>query len=335
MMMRGETMIGHGSVASLPLTASPIPAARPQTVATDRFDLWRTMMSQSFVPLEVRTDAPELFHGRMRAQLLDEISVIEVTASGHQVHRSPALIARSDRQYFKLHLQIAGRGMLVQDNREATLGAGDLAVYDTERPYTLAAESDHRAMVFMFPHQSIDVPIESIRELTAVRFGGDDGIGRLLSSFLNRIADDLDLLSGPSGRRLARNTLELATTAFEAELGHRAERHPDPHDQLLASIRRFIEEHLADPELSPAEIAAAHFISTRLLHRLFADGGMTVASWIRARRLEHCRRDLRDPQFSNRPISAIANRWGFVDSAHFSRVFRDSFGEPPSAYRLG
>ncbi|MEO6529881.1 MAG: helix-turn-helix domain-containing protein, partial [Specibacter sp.] len=98
-------------------------------------------------------------------------------------------------------------------------------------------------------------------------------------------------------------------------------------------IRRFIEANLADPELSPASVASAHFISTRHLHNVFQEAGTTVAHWIRTRRLENCRRELRDPLLTHRPVSVIASRWGFVDAAHFSRVFRATFGEPPSTYR--
>jgi transcriptional regulator GlxA family with amidase domain len=32
-------------------------------------------------------------------------------------------------------------------------------------------------------------------------------------------------------------------------------------------------------------------------------------------------------------VHAIARRCGFEDPAHFSKVFKASFGEPPGAYR--
>ena len=60
-------------------------------------------------------------------------------------------------------------------------------------------------------------------------------------------------------------------------------------------------------------IAAAHHISLRSLHQLFHDEGLTVAGWIRQRRLECCRRDLSDPALAARPVAAIAARWGFLE----------------------
>ena len=67
-------------------------------------------------------------------------------------------IARSDQRYFKLNLQLEGTGLLIQDNREAVLRPGDLAIYDTNRPYTLAFEEQARMMVVMFPHDALSLP---------------------------------------------------------------------------------------------------------------------------------------------------------------------------------
>ena len=68
---------------------------------------------------------------------------------------------------------------------------------------------------------------------------------------------------------------------------------------------------------------------------MFHAADTTVSGWIRSRRLEHCRRDLRDPILLPRSVGVIAARWGFIDAAHFSRIFRTAFGEPPSSYRRG
>lgn len=316
----------------------PSPAANTQGVQTAvarTFAQWHNLVSESFVPLEVRSDRADNFTGRLRSRVLDELSIIEVSANGHQVHRTPSLIAASDRLYFKLNLQLSGHGILIQDNREATLHPGDLAVYDTHRPYTLAYEQDFRTLVLMFPHDALDLPAGAVGQLTAVRMPGDVGLGRMISPFMVQLAENLDVLSGSSGRRLAHNAVDLISTMFDSELNARRGAGSSQHGELLSRIRAYIEAHLGDPELCPAGIADAHFVSTRHLHNIFQEADTTVASWIRSRRLERCRRDLRDPVLAHRAVGAIATRWGFVDAAHFSRIFRSAFGEPPSSYRRG
>ena len=39
---------------------------------------------------------------------------------------------------------------------------------------------------------------------------------------------------------------------------------------------------------------------------------------------------LSDPALANRPVAAVAARWGFTSAADFSRAFRAEHGMPPS-----
>lgn len=316
-----------------PLTAAMRPAL-DLAVAHD-VDTWRRATSESFVPLKVTVDRPGGFRGTMRGKrlLAEDLAMIEVAASGHAVHRTEELIASSDLKYFKLGIQLAGTGLLLQGGREAVLQPGDLAVYSTDRPYTLAFDGDFRSLVLMFPHSALDLPREAMAQVTATAISGSSGLGQLVSPFLVRLAENLDAIAGPNGARLVHNALDLVTTLFNGELDARVAASRDPHQILLARIHDFIESHLGDPELSPGSIAAAHYISTRHLHDLFRELGTTVAASIRERRLERCRRDLRDPVLADRPVTAIAAHWGFLDSAHFSRIFRAAFRESPTGYR--
>lgn len=102
---------------------------------------------------------------------------------------------------------------------------------------------------------------------------------------------------------------------------------------LVLGVHAFIEQHLGNVDLGPATVAAFHHVSLRHLHRLFGTDGATVAAWIRRRRLERCRADLADPTLRGRPVTAVAARWGLADPAHFSRLFRRTYGMSPTEYR--
>ncbi|MFI9122328.1 helix-turn-helix domain-containing protein [Streptomyces bikiniensis] len=124
-----------------------------------------------------------------------------------------------------------------------------------------------------------------------------------------------------------------------AILAHHLERDgdlpPESRQQVLfLRISAYVQEHLGDPDLGPAHIAAAHHISVRHLHRVFRQYDTTVAEFVRARRLDKCRRDLADPFLREIPIHAVAARWGFVQPAAFSRLFRTNTGLTPTEYRV-
>lgn len=293
---------------------------------------FRAAVNDSFVPLQVTSDHADRFRGMIRAAGVDDVHVTDVRATDHVVERTPELIARGDRPYFKVSLMLAGTGLLIQDEREAVLSPGDLAVYDTSRPYSLVFDQDFRTMVVMFPRHLITLPPDMMSQLTAVRISGSEGLGAVVTPYLTQLAANLDQLSGTTGARLAHSALDLVTTVFTRELGL-DEAAADPHRALMQRIRGHIDRNLASADLGPTSIAAAHFISTRHLHGLFQEQGTTVSTWIRARRLERCRRDLRDPVLADRPVAAIAARWGFVDAAHFSRAFKAAYDISPSEFR--
>lgn len=315
----------------------PVPQTlvRSDTIATSvarNISEFRAAVNDSFVPLQVTSSHPDRFRGVIRGAGVDEVHVTDVRATDHVVERTPELIARGDRPYFKVSLMLAGTGLLIQDDREAVLAPGDLAVYDTSRPYSLVFDSDFRTMVVMFPRHLITLPADMVGQLTAVRISGSEGLGSVVAPYLTQLAANLDQLAGSTGARLAHSALDLVTTVFTRELGLDGAT-ADPHRALMQRIRGHIDRHLASTDLSPATIAAAHFISTRHLHGLFQEQGTTVSTWIRTRRLEQCRRDLIDPVFADRPVAAIAARWGFVDAAHFSRAFKAAYDQSPSEFR--
>lgn len=100
-------------------------------------------------------------------------------------------------------------------------------------------------------------------------------------------------------------------------------------------IRVHIGRHLRDPGLSIDHIAVAMNCSKRHLHKAFSAEDDTLAHYIQRQRIEACMRDLVDPQRVDRTITEIAFSWGFNNTAHFSRVFREHTGTTPSAYRAG
>ncbi len=102
--------------------------------------------------------------------------------------------------------------------------------------------------------------------------------------------------------------------------------------KLFDDIVRYIDRELDDPELDSTSIAQRHGCSVRSLQVLFAERQLTVAGFIRQRRLERCRQALcTDDNSSN--IGNLALHWGFSDAAHFSKLFRATYGVSPRQYR--
>lgn len=296
------------------------------------FAEWRRLISESFVPLQAE-QGPGPFIGSIRSVCLDGVRVCALHTSAGKVLRTPKLAARADRAYYKLSLQLSGEALLVQDGRQALLRPGDFSVYDSSRPYTIASDDTYRALVLMFPREMLELPVGQVAKVTGARLSGQSGVGTVIGSFLHGISANLAALDGPGGTRLVHNVVDLIGTALAERLESPPRGTEGSHRALAARARSFIEANLGERTLCPEDVANAHFVSTRHLQNVFREEGTTVSAWIKARRLERCRRDLTDPMHDDRSISAIAARWGFLDAAHFSRAFKHSYAESPSEYR--
>ncbi|MEV5809800.1 helix-turn-helix domain-containing protein [Streptomyces parvulus] len=307
--------------------------------ANERLGFWRDVSSKLWVPYEVRCEraVENDFQARVGMLHFGPIQVSLMTSMQHTVHRTPKLIRQSDPEFFKLGCIERGGGRMMQNDRDAEFGVGDLILFDTSRPYEAGFQKCFpvsRLLLLRFPRSLLPLPSRDLRNLSATRIAGARGVGALTSQFMLQLARRLDELSPHDADRLATLTLDVLTAAL-AEAVDGESRVP-PHTRqraLMARLHAFIEENLGDARLTPEVIAAAHHISLRYLHKLFQQEGHTVAGRIRERRLEQCRRELADPLLTARPVNVIAARWGFTSAAHFSQVFRSAYGVPPRQYR--
>ena len=313
-----------------------------QVPAADRVDFVEDMAASMWVPMKIRPlhEADTNFCGEFRASGIGAMQVVVMEVMPADVRRTPELICQADPDMVKMVLICGGNSCVVeQGGRQAQVSAGDLSCYDTRRPYkvTIGVDGNRptQVMTFMFPPSMLPLCRSRLKDLTAIRIPASAGVGDLTSQFLLQLARNIDHYSPAEAARLSTAALEVLATRLAREMDIRDWGTPeDRRHALLTTIQAFIQRHLGDPGLSPAMIAAAHHVSLRSLHQLFHDEGLTVAGWIRRRRLEGCRRDLSDPALDSRPVAAIAARWGFSSPGDFSRTFRAVHGLPPAEYRM-
>jgi AraC-like DNA-binding protein len=171
---------------------------------------------------------------------------------------------------------------------------------------------------------------QNIKIPNATRISGACELGTTLFHLATSLYQQAGVLTLEEGAAAIEAYLEV----LSACLGHsRSELQGNDQKEPIARIIKYINLHLTDNNLSPAEIATAAGISVRHLHRLFSRRFSSVADWIWVQRLERCWRDLSDPRLRQKSITEIAFFWGFNDSAHFSHSFKRQFGICPRSFR--
>lgn len=298
----------------------------------DRFDAWREAVDGAFVPLRAATHEVDGYHGGLLAQSLGEhVTASEVGGSPVTVWRDRATIAISDPGVYKLGLQLHGYCVLSQDGREAALTPGDLAIYDTTRPYTLDFADAYQMFVLLIPRDRLGLTDRQVRHVTAERISGRQGLGALTSTLLTELGTQISSDGADITPRALAGIIEL----IRATLGQRldASNTIPGASAIMSATTAWIDRHLPDPLLTVEDVAVAQHVSVRYLQKLFAANGTTPSAWIRQRRLQHCRTDLIDPALATRPASVIGARWGFTDPSAFTRTFRTHTGVTPGEYR--
>jgi AraC-like DNA-binding protein len=304
---------------------------------SERFGFWHDMTADALIPTAMSSDHRDDFRATLRALDLGAIQVSSMTYPSLVTRRTPKLIRRSDPELYQLSLTLCGGQRIAQVARDTLLGPADLMLYDSSRPFVgrVAAEAGNTVagIVAQVPKALFPLRWDLVDQLLAVRMVGNEGIGALLTQFLVRLTTDTHRHRPSDAPRLGTVLLDLLVALIAHELDAGFAVPPDAHRRaLMLRVEAFIRRHIGDPRLTPAMIAAAHHISVRHLHRLFQDHDLTIVAWIRAERLEGCRRDLADPAL-RMTIRGVAERWGFSHPAAFSRAFRNAYGLPPREYR--
>ncbi|MFJ2555653.1 MULTISPECIES: helix-turn-helix domain-containing protein [unclassified Streptomyces] len=247
------------------------------------------------------------------------------------------MVSVDESDLYTVVIPLVGFHHVVQRDREVLLRPGQPTLLDATIP-TRRQTSSYGPFQIMFtavPRSALGLHTGRITDhLLATELPADDGIGSLTTFYLRNLCKQTGELSPAAAERVGRSCVELITAYVGDLLCDRPDLGDGVTDALVLRAQSFADAHLGDHDLSPAAVAASVHISVRYLHKLFADRQMTVAGWIRRRRLERCHLDLSDPVQGSWSITEIAHRWGFTDSAHFSRAFKAAYGVSPRDHRI-
>jgi AraC-like DNA-binding protein len=226
-------------------------------------------------------------------------------------------------------LQRTGRTIFESGSEQTVVKPGDLLIWHGGRSIRFDMPDHFQKVCLMVQRDIFESMLPQAGSYTGEHLEQRDNISRLLGACLSTLADDV-LTSGAEPIGAA---VELTLGMLGAALTrHRESNNIAPRTSLYRRLTSFIEEQLADPNLSPAMIAQKHHISPRYLQLIFSERGTTVGAWIRSRRLAKCRAELANLS-KDRSVTEIAMDWGFNDVAHFSRSFSSAFGISPREFR--
>ncbi|MCZ2843191.1 helix-turn-helix domain-containing protein [Modestobacter sp. VKM Ac-2980] len=280
----------------------------------------RVWLREPAAPVQVRLDAWEL--GGLPVLRADVVGPLAVGRRRPPPDAPPVV---------SLYVQEHGTGRHEQGGRQRALTPGTLAVTDVTSPYSFAwGDTEGAGRALQIPVARLGLSVDVVRR--AAPHVADSPLYELVRAHVAQVTRDAERLTAdPGWPALSVATVELARALVISAADADGTTCAVPGETLLTRIRTWVDQHLTDPDLDAARVAAEHTISVRQLYRLCSAAGFSLEQWVIDQRLEGARAELARP--GGRPIAAVARSWGFSDPSHFSRRFRAAFGTTPREWR--
>jgi len=301
-------------------------------VSTARAETWREFISETFVELDCNGMSKEDFFGELRARSVGSLGISAITTDAYDVFRTKESISKATTDDFLVSVQTKGSSVIRQLGREAVLNPGDFTIYDSTVPYHLHFANRLSQIVVQVPRELLKEHLGVPEALTALPVKGSSGIAQITTKFASTAFQQSLDLNDANQEQIARTFLELLSTSLRENQNAPVRQRSNRATQLIR-IKRFIDERLKDPSLTPQIVAAAHSITVRYLQILFENEGISPSRYIWDQRLNKAKLDLANPALSHKSISEVCFTWAFSDTAHFSRAFKTKFGMSPRNYR--
>lgn len=294
----------------------------------ERVAFWSDFVCRNLLVAACDVGQRDGFDGRLDLLAIGEVKVATAYSSELQLKRTGSDLARAQDDQMVLMLQQSGSMHIEQSGQTVVLQPGNAAWYDSTLPSNLHFHGAFQQTILLLPRDllartspalsKVSGP-GSLTDATAVRMLG--GVAQGLMA-----ADDASLQRGGTHWQDALTQLVVAATG--AGENRRA---GDLRTYHQLRVREFVRANLAEPQLDVAAIARAVHLSPAHLHRLFS-GEETLMQMVWRERLEASRRALSQCRGPLPAISQVAYRFGFQDAAHFSRRFKERYGQTPSEF---
>ncbi|MED5545934.1 acetamidase/formamidase family protein [Novosphingobium decolorationis] len=296
-----------------------------------RRDAWRFALKRLSLTLD-EADEATLYGELIQFKSSTGISFIRVTGT----QQTWTIDFRDQPQTYWVALLLDGSATMRDAKQELRLSDGELICGQGDVPVQLSFAGDNRTLIVQVPHSELTARLKTPVGAAPRQIATDTGTARVFAGMLRSLADTINEITTDQARPVELAFPEFLVTslldnappkALGGAAGMRA--------ALLERIFQTIEIRLSDPDLNYQQVAAEHGISPRYLQKLFESINDSFGHYVKVRRLERCRLDLRSPLHVQKSISDILFEWGFNDSASFSRAFREQYGISPREYRKG
>lgn len=291
-----------------------------------KLDYWNRAMREVFRSTwSVQPGRPTDFHMMMKAVPFGNMVLSQATLSQTQLSNCPEPAAEDAEHPYSLYTVNRRQHVIIGGNN-FVLEPGDFTLVDSAMASMMNTSEPYTTIGLTVPAGFLRRHVPAPEKAVGLRFSGSTGLTKTISYMLLAMWELAE--SGALteiGSKVAGNLLEIFSACCYMSC-HEPGVESSNTDARRRQIKQLIDNELRNPGLTIGDLARELGVSSRYMQMLFAKEDCTVSRYIRRQRLEGCRQQLSDPAWRNHSITEIAFSWGFNNSTHFARAFKDQFG---------
>jgi len=298
-----------------------------------RYAAWQGAICDVYVHVDVNAEKRSDYQGFIREARFGSVTMTDVLVSEQRITRRERHIAKLDKDCYYVEFVHQGKVNILQAGQTLLSHPGVGAIFSASEAYDLECVGRVRSLYLEIPRKEFSSRFNESGIPVAATIATGRGLGRIAAEFCAMLASEGSSLEETVRTRLGDELMDVLALALD--MGDKDDFSEDATAQKarLRSVKAWIEEHLADPDLSLEKITKSNGVSLRHLHYLFRLTDLSVSEWILDRRLLRCHDALIRPELRSLSVTEVAYRFGFRSSSHFSTVFRRKFGHSPSELR--
>ncbi|WP_322069790.1 helix-turn-helix domain-containing protein [Paraburkholderia bannensis] len=293
---------------------------------------WRDRVGHIVDVLPSRADLERPFQASIDRFQVGDLVFTDCRSDLMQLDRSLARISTDRVRDFVFHVFLEGGvdNLAVRNaTRETAAAPARIVALDMNQPFRMQRNACH-VLTFFVPAALVQEVFPDPEAIHGRTLDGSAPMERLIVEHVATLSQTIHTMQGTEADDAIRAAGRLLVAAFGRQARLSGDTRAAGRAAIFGQIRRYIQAHLGEDDLSPESVLAAFDFPRPTLYRLFQhEGG--VNAYIRHQRLRRAADDLiRHPHLA---VVEVAYSLGFKSASDFTRAFRRAFDMAPLDFR--
>ena len=300
--------------------------AQPQQILA-----WRDRLGHVLdVPI-TRAQLADGFRGTIDSYRINGLTFLDSRTDPVSQTRSVARISMDNIRDYVFHVVVEGSvetvAGLYPQRRAMQSGPGILAL-DMNQPMRMKRPAC-QVQAFYVPRALVDAIIPAAESIHGRVIEYTSPIARMIPAQLAALSR-LRTMNANEAHSAISTCAQLIALAFGKQTRLSGNARIAARAAMFSAARRYIQDNLHQPDLSPESVLNASRLSRATLYRLFENEG-GLSTYIRNRRLREAADEL--VRFPEMAVIEIAFGLGFKSASDFNHAFRRAYDMSPLDFR--